>query len=105
MTNGFAALKVCAHTVEQLHKMGINKPMQTVTTSAGEFAVCKAYLAKMRGGDNLGHWPEIRALLNEYCGYMLAEDEVLLLEATTASRSWLVTVCIASVMSSGLPPV
>ena len=27
MTNGFAALKVCAHTVEQLHKMGINKPM------------------------------------------------------------------------------
>lgn len=59
---------------------GMNEPMQTVTTSAGEFAVCKAYLAKMRGGDNFGHWPEIRALLNEYCGYMLAEDEVLLLE-------------------------
>ena len=27
MTNGFAALKVCAHTVEQLQKMGIKKPM------------------------------------------------------------------------------
>lgn len=27
MNNGFAALKVCAHTVEQLHKMGIKKPM------------------------------------------------------------------------------
>ena len=27
MTNGFAALHVCAHTVEQLNKMGIKKPM------------------------------------------------------------------------------
>lgn len=63
---------------------GMNEPMQTVTTSAGEFAVCKAYLAKMRGGDNLGHWPEIRDLLNEFCGYTLAEDEVLLLEISGA---------------------
>lgn len=63
---------------------GMNEPLQTVTTSAGEFAVCKAYLAKMHGGDNLGHWPEIRDLLNEYCGYTLAEDEVLLLEISGA---------------------
>ena len=59
---------------------GAEDPMQTVTTSAGEFAVCKAYLAKMHGGDDLGYWPEIRALLNEFCGYELAEDDVLLLE-------------------------
>jgi DNA (cytosine-5)-methyltransferase 1 len=58
----------------------IKEPMQTVTTSAGEFAVCKAYLAKMRSNDDLGRWPEIRALLNKLCGYTLAEDEVLLLE-------------------------
>lgn len=65
-----------------------SEPLQTVTASAGKeracsggtFAVCKAYLAKMRSGDDLGHWPEIRALLNEYCGYALAEDDVLLLE-------------------------
>lgn len=65
-----------------------SEPLQTVTASAGKerecsggtFAVCKAYLAKMRSGDNLGHWPEIRALLNEFCGYTLAEDDVLLLE-------------------------
>ena len=49
-------------------------------TSSGVFAVCRAHLAKMRSGDDLGHWPEIRALLNEYCGYALAEDDVLLLE-------------------------
>lgn len=63
---------------------GAEDPMQTVTTSAGEFAVCKAYLAKMHSGDELGHWPEIRTLLNEFCGYELAEDEVLLLEINGA---------------------
>ena len=65
-----------------------SEPLQTVTASAGKeracsggtFAVCKAYLAKIRSGDDLGHWPEIRALLNEFCGYTLADDEVLLLE-------------------------
>ncbi len=65
-----------------------SEPLQTVTASAGKeracsggtFAVCKAYLAKIRSGDDLGHWPEIRALLNEFCGYTLAEDDVLLLE-------------------------
>nr|DAG70313.1 MAG TPA: DNA cytosine methyltransferase [Caudoviricetes sp.] len=62
----------------------MKEPMQTVTTSAGEFAECVAYMAKMHGGDNLGHWPEIRALLNEYCGYTLAEDEVILLEISGA---------------------
>ena len=66
----------------------LSEPLQTVTASArkeracsgGTFAVCKAHLAKMRSGDDLGHWPEIRALLNEFCGYALAEDDVLLLE-------------------------
>ena len=65
-----------------------SEPLQTVTASAGKeracsggtFAVCRAHLAKMHGGDDLGYWPEIRALLNEFCGYTLAEDEVLLLE-------------------------
>lgn len=63
---------------------GMNDPMQTVTTSAGEFAEYVACMAKMHRGDNLGHWPEIRALLNEFCGYTLAEDEVLLLEISGA---------------------
>lgn len=63
---------------------GMSEPMQTVTTSAGEFAECVTHLVKMRGGDNMGRWPEIRALLNEFCGYALAEDEVLLLEISGA---------------------
>lgn len=55
------------------------KPLRTITASAGEFAACHTYLAKADGTD-LMHWPEIRGLLNEHCGYSLADDEVLLLE-------------------------
>ena len=69
-----------------------SEPLQTVTASAGKkracsggtFAVCKAHLTKMHSGDDLGYWPEIRALLNEFCGYTLAEDDVLLLEISGA---------------------
>lgn len=55
------------------------EPLPT-QTSSGVFAVCRTHLAKIRSGDDLGHWPEIRALLNEFCGYTLADDEVLLLD-------------------------
>lgn len=63
------------------------EPMQTVTASAGRnracgggtFALCKVWFCKTRDS-GLHHWPEVRALLNRYCGYTLAEDELLLLE-------------------------
>lgn len=65
-------------------------PVQTVTASAGKdrscgggtFAVCKVHLVKIRPEDNgnLYHWPEIRALLNEHCGYQMEDDDILLLE-------------------------
>ena len=41
---------------------------------------------KYRPGTDLGHWPEIRALLNKYCGYHLAEDEIILLKI--GGRLW-----------------
>lgn len=63
------------------------EPMQTVTASAGRnracgggtFALCKVWFCKTRDS-GLHRWPEVRALLNRYCGYTLAEDELLLLE-------------------------
>lgn len=54
-------------------------PLHT-QTSSGVFAVCRTHLEKIRSGDELGYWPLIRDLLNEFCGYTLAEDEVILLE-------------------------
>lgn len=53
-------------------------PLRTITASAGEFADCRAVLAQAKDGD-LGRWPLIRELLNRYCGYHLAENEVILL--------------------------
>lgn len=38
------------------------------------------YVCKVSGGESLGHWPEIRTLLNRYCEYELKEDDLLLLK-------------------------
>lgn len=70
-----------AHIVEfkgQDIGQDMSKPLRTITASAGEFAECRAVLAKVDGRD-LGYWPKIRDLLNEYCGYQLADDEIILL--------------------------
>lgn len=53
-------------------------PLRTITASSGEFADCRAVLVKAECG-SLGRWPLIRELLNRYCGYHLAENEVILL--------------------------
>lgn len=74
---------VCAaHVVEfkgQDIGQDLHRPLRTITASAGEFAMCRAVLAKVDGSRNLGHWPKIRALLNKYCGYSMADDEIILL--------------------------
>lgn len=81
---------VAAHVVKfKGDNLGSNpaEPMQTVTASAGRnracgggtFALCKVWLCKTRDS-GLHRWPEVRALLNRYCGYTLVEDELLLLE-------------------------
>lgn len=74
---------ICAaHVVEfkgQDLGQDVHRPLRTITASAGEFGVCRAVLAKVDGCRNLGHWPKIRALLNKYCGYRMADDEIILL--------------------------
>lgn len=71
-----------AHIVEfkgQDIGQDLTAPLRTITASAGEFAECNAVLIKASCRENLGHWPEIRELLNRHCGYHLADDEVILL--------------------------
>ena len=63
------------------------EPMQTVTAGAGQkkacgggtFALCDTLLCKAGPEENLYRWPLIRELLNRYCGYKLADDDLLLL--------------------------
>lgn len=53
--------------------------LNTITAQGLEYAECRAMLAKVKPGRDLGNWPQIRALLNKHCGYELKEDEILLL--------------------------
>lgn len=78
-----------AHVVEfkgQDIGQDARKPLRTITASAGEFAVAGTIIRKYRPGTDLGYWPEVRALLNQYCGYTLAEDEIILLKIN--GRYW-----------------
>lgn len=56
------------------------KPLPTITTSGAHFAVIRTKVEKYYKNKNFGNWREVRKLLNDYCGYSLAEDEILLLE-------------------------
>lgn len=64
------------------------EPMQTVTSGAGQsracgggtFALCDTVLCKAGPNERLYRWPQIRDLLNRYCGYELADDDLLLLD-------------------------
>lgn len=55
-------------------------PLPTITSSGAHFAEMRSEIVKYICGANLGNWAEIRELLNKYCGYTMAEDEILLLE-------------------------
>ena len=54
-------------------------PLNTITAQGLEYAECRAVLAKVQPGQDLGYWPKVRDLLNEHCGYNLADDEIILL--------------------------
>ena len=43
------------------------------------FGVASVRIERYAPGAEMGYWPEIRELLNKYCGYTLKEDEILLL--------------------------
>ncbi len=54
-------------------------PLMTVTARDGQFADVRTTVVKWDGQTDLGYWGEVRKMLNQYCGYNLADDEILLL--------------------------
>lgn len=56
------------------------EPIPTITTSAGHFAQVVTYLQKVEGNQDLKNWDKVRRLLNDYAGYNIKEDEILILE-------------------------
>lgn len=54
----------------------VDEPLGTVV-SKDRFALVTVRIEKMRPGMDYGYWPEIRAMLNAYCGYTMQDDEVI----------------------------
>lgn len=57
----------------------VNNPLRTITASVGEFGTVCTRLEKINGFNDLKFWPQVREMLNTYCGYNIAEDEILIL--------------------------
>jgi len=80
-----------AHVVEfkgQDVGQNADRPLRTITASAGEFAVAGAVIRRFATDKNVGRWPQVRDLLNRFCGYNLKEDEIILLEID--GRLWFI---------------
>ncbi len=58
---------------------GANDPLRTITTSAGEFGAVYTRLEKVTDNVDLKYWPQVREMLNVYCDYWIADDEILIL--------------------------
>lgn len=58
----------------------MSEPVQTITAGGGHFGVVTTVVVKAEPGADLKHWPEIRGLLNTYCGYNLGPEDVILFE-------------------------
>ena len=54
------------------------EPVQTITAGGGHFGVVNTTVVKAEPNADLKHWPEIRELLNTYCGYHLGPEDVIL---------------------------
>lgn len=57
----------------------VNNPLRTITASIGEFGTVHTRLEKINGFNDLKFWPQVREMLNTYCGYNIADDEILIL--------------------------
>ena len=58
----------------------MSEPVQTITAGGGRFGIVTTVVAKAERDADLKHWPEIRDLLNTYCGYCLGPEDVILFE-------------------------
>lgn len=58
----------------------MSEPVQTITAGGGHFGVVTTTVAKAESDADLQHWPEIRELLNTYCGYDLGSEDVILFQ-------------------------
>jgi DNA (cytosine-5)-methyltransferase 1 len=54
-------------------------PLMSITAGDGQFAEIRTKVVKYDGQTDLKYWVKVRKLLNEYCDYSIADDEIILL--------------------------
>lgn len=74
---GLVLAHICKFKGDNIGQHPTN-PLQTITASAGEFAVIHTRIVKYSPGADMGYWPEIRKMLNRWAGYDMKDNEVLL---------------------------
>lgn len=77
---GLAATSLVKYYGSDQHGQGAGDPLHTITAGGGHFGVVTTTVVKAEPGADLKHWPEIRDLLNTYCGYRLGPEDVILFE-------------------------
>lgn len=77
---GLAAASLVKYYGSDQHGQGAGDPLHTITAGGGHFGVVTTVVVKAEPGADLKHWPEIRDLLNTYCGYRLGPEDVILFE-------------------------
>ena len=58
----------------------MKEPIPTITAHAGHMAKIVTYIQKLDSTQDLKNWHKVRKLLNDYAGYNIAEDEILIIE-------------------------
>lgn len=58
----------------------MSEPVQTITAGGDHHGVVTTQITRAEPGADLRHWPEIRELLNTYCGYDLGPEDVILFQ-------------------------
>jgi len=75
---------LCASNLCVLRKnmdgKALDEPLPTMTALAGHFAKVRTYMLPVESGCELYHWADVRCLLNEYAGYQIGENEILIIE-------------------------
>lgn len=77
---GLEAASLVKYYGSDQHGQGAGDPLHTITAGGGHFGVVTTVVVKAEPGADLKHWPEIRDLLNTYCGYNLGAGDVILFQ-------------------------
>lgn len=71
----------------------MDKPLPTLMTSTGHFAQIKTYMQKYSCSVELQKWDNVRKLLNDYAGYSIMDDEILILEIN-GNQYFIANICM-----------